>query len=100
MKQKYEENEDTVMWRKYREEKQQRHANNKQINTNILMTRLSDIVIGMPSDECLTFRDERYPKVNFYPSTGRWMIAEKHGKVFNGGANKFISWYLSKKLKV
>ena len=98
MKQKYEENEDTVMWREYRKDKQERHLNNKVKNMEILNSKLKDITFNSPSDECLTFRDERYPKVNFYPSTGRWMNATKCGRVYSGGADRFINWYLSHKL--
>lgn len=42
---------------------------------------------------CL-FREKGFPKVDFYPHTGRW---KQGNKVFKGGAISFVNWY--KKLK-
>lgn len=88
---KYEENEDTVMWRKAKEEKQARHQewklkNNELIKNSGLLYRITS------SGECLLFRDPLYPVIDFYPSTGRWRDVST-GQVYSGGANQFISWY-------
>ena len=42
--------------------------------------------------ENLLFREKGKPKVDFYPSTGRWRVAGLRG-TFNGGGAAFINWY-------
>lgn len=42
--------------------------------------------------ECLLFREAGKPKVDFYPSTGRWRVAGQQ-KTFSGGAKSFLNWY-------
>lgn len=42
--------------------------------------------------ETLLFRMSGYPKVDFYPSTGRWRVAGV-SKTFRGGAEAFLVWY-------
>lgn len=42
--------------------------------------------------EALLFREPGMPKVDFYPSTGRWRVAGKK-KTFRGGATAFLGWY-------
>ena len=36
------------------------------------------------------FREKRKPKVNFYPSTNKWVVGVE---VFHGDAAKFLEWY-------
>jgi len=42
--------------------------------------------------EALLFRETGKPKVDFYPSTGRWRTASE-GRTFRGGAEAFLKWY-------
>lgn len=45
--------------------------------------------------ETLLFRRAGLPAVDFYPSTGRWQVVSgpARGKVFRGGAARFLTWY-------
>ena len=43
------------------------------------------------NDECCSFREPGMPKVDFYPSSGRWCVAGK--KASRGGAMAFLNWY-------
>lgn len=42
--------------------------------------------------ETLIFREGWKPKVDFYPSTGRWRVAGEK-LTYRGGAKKFLKWY-------
>jgi hypothetical protein len=42
--------------------------------------------------ESVLFRERRKPKVDFYPSTGRWRVAG-YNQTFSGGAQEFAAWY-------
>jgi hypothetical protein len=42
-------------------------------------------------DECCLFREPGMPKVDFYPSSGRWRVA--NSKASGGGAVAFLNWY-------
>lgn len=44
-----------------------------------------------PTPVCL-FREPGKPAVNFYPTTGRWYLPEKH-RTMTGGAEAFLQWY-------
>lgn len=41
------------------------------------------------------FREAGKPRVNFWPSTGRWLVVGMRTpqKTQSGGAEKFIAWY-------
>lgn len=80
-------NETTEMWRQIRHEKQQRHASNYERNRAILDAAG---ISYTDKGETLLFREAGKPKVNFYPSTGRWH-ADK--RLYDGGAKAFLSWY-------
>lgn len=93
---RYEENEDTVMWREHKKDIQNQHAEWRKDNLAILSS--SGIKFGATNNgECLVFRLVDYPQVDFYPSTGRWRDI-KSGRTYNGGAKLFISWYKSHSL--
>lgn len=94
---KYEENEDTEMWRKIREDRQERHQQWKKNNMDKLIK--SGLSFVLASQECVIFRDPRYPSVDFYPSTGRWRNI-KSGRTYSGGAESFISWYKNNPLTI
>ena len=40
--------------------------------------------------ETVLFREKGYPKVDFYPSTGRW---RSQNKTYSGQAAAFLVWY-------
>lgn len=43
--------------------------------------------------ETLIFREPGKPKVDFYPSTGRWRNVSTNGRTMGGGAMTFLDWY-------
>lgn len=72
-----------------KERKKALHSSNKVGNIKTILAS------GIPfvetnSAETILFRQKGKPKVDFYPSTGRWRHA---GKTHNGGADAFIKWY-------
>lgn len=70
---------------------QQRHADRKERNTETLLR--SNLTLTIKSGgEVILFREQGKPKVDFYPSTGRWRIPDKN-KTFRGGAESFLRWY-------
>jgi hypothetical protein len=80
---------DTEMWKEERQGKQAQHAAWNAENTSAIMAS------GIPHTitnrgETILIREEGRPKVDFYPSTGRW---KGDGKIYSGGAQKFIFWY-------
>jgi hypothetical protein len=70
--------------------KQAQHREWKQQNMDVLNQS------GIPFTsknfgEHLMFRERGKPKVDFYPSTGRWKVT---GKGITGGhAERFLEWY-------
>jgi hypothetical protein len=52
-----------------------------------------DRACGDGDGACL-FREPGKPRVDFYPSTGRWRtVGREPEKVHRGGARAFIAWY-------
>ncbi len=73
--------------------RQERHARWKSQNTVALQA--SQFVYTVTNNgETYLFREPGKPKVDFYPSTGRWRVAGK-SQTFSGGAAGFIRWYRS-----
>ena len=72
------------------DEKRARHANWKVKNLKVIEN--SGILHRKAGGETVLFREEGKPKVDFYPSTGRWRMPGK-AKTFRGGARSFINWY-------
>lgn len=70
-----------------RELKRQRH--NKWQRDNMQIIAASGLQYTV-REHSLLFREEGKPKVDFYPSTGRW---QSSGQTHSGGAKKFIAWY-------
>ena len=60
------------------------------LNTSVL--EKSGLVYSVTSNGTMLFREAGKPRVDFYPSTGRWK--KVGGKAKKGGATKFIKWYL------
>ena len=90
MSKKFEENEDTKMWREIKEEKQVLHRQWKTQNMEVL--KQSGLEFRVASEECILFRNPNLPTADFYPSTGRWRDM-KTGRTYGGGARAFIGWY-------
>lgn len=77
------------IFRAYTQAKKERHANNKVRNLQIL--RDSGLEFAERPEACL-FRGVDKPKVDFFPSTGRWRVPALN-RTFSGGAEAFIAWY-------
>lgn len=82
-------------WNDLKEIRQQEHADRNASATEIILKS------GIPhkstnNGESFLFREPNMPKVDFYPSTGRWRVAGTR-KTFNGGVNSFLNWYSKQK---
>jgi hypothetical protein len=68
----------------------------KELNRSNKVENIKQIVAsGIPfaeanEGECLLFRKKEKPKVDFFPSTGRW---RHNGRNYSGGAAAFLKWY-------
>jgi hypothetical protein len=49
--------------------------------------------------ECVLFREPGKPKVDFYPSTGRWRTVGKNARTMGGQAKAFLVWYANQKVE-
>lgn len=77
------------MFKDLNRDKRSRHAKMHTQNRAILRES------GFPfSDkgEALLFREDGKPRVDFYPSTGRWRIPGS-STTHRGGARAFLQWY-------
>jgi len=71
----------------------QRHADWKKANMEILGAS-GAIFTVTNCGETLMFRMSGKPKVDFYPSTGRWrVVGNGQQRPMSGGAQKFLNWY-------
>lgn len=73
-----------------RNAKQLRHAAWKAENTALLEAS------GIPftstnNGEALLFREWGRPRIDFYPSTGKWRV--DNVRTYGGHATKFLQWY-------
>lgn len=77
--------------------RQQQHAAWKKKNTEILSA--SGAIFTVTSHgETLMFRMSGYPRVDFYPSTGRWrVVGNGNQRPMRGGAESFLRWYEKQK---
>lgn len=76
-----------------RAHKQERHAMLKRRNIMLLNLRVAGRFKSTNYGETVLFREPGKPKVDFYPSTGRWRIVGSQSKTFRGGAESFLRWY-------
>jgi len=75
--------------------RQRQHADWKE--RNLAALNASAVIFTTTNNgETLLFRESGKPKVDFYPSTGRWRVAGLT-KTLRGGARAFLSWYESQK---
>jgi len=78
-------------FRREKKEKQNRHAEWKQKNTQILLDTDYEFK-ATNNGENLVFREKGKPRVDFYPSTGRWRDVDTK-RTFRGGPRTFLKWY-------
>lgn len=79
-------------FRAMRSHTQRVHATWNRINTKAIKKS------GIPyldRGETFCFREEGKPKVDFYPSTGRWreVGTSERKPTLRGGAKAFLGWY-------
>lgn len=61
---------------------------------NLDLLRTSGLTYRLTNNnETAVFRELGKPKVDFYPSTGRWRIVGANSRTMGGHALKFIEWY-------
>jgi hypothetical protein len=76
-------------FRAMRDARQARHAEMRE--KNMAAIEASGIRF-QERPAALLFRNAGYPKVDFYPDTGRWgVMGNPH--IYRGGATAFLSWY-------
>lgn len=74
-----------------RAHRQAKHAEWKERNLETLLRSKLTLTIKSGGESVL-FREPGKPKVDFYPSTGRWRVAGLT-RTFSGGADSFLNWY-------
>lgn len=73
-----------------RNARQQRHANWKAENTALI--EASGIPFTVTNNgEALVIRERGRPRIDFYPSTGRWRVDNL--RTLGGHAERFLKWY-------
>lgn len=74
--------------------RQERHREWKRANMAVLEAAGVEFR-GTNDGETLLFRERGKPKVDFYPSTGRWRVSgdPTNTRTMGGGAGKFLEWY-------
>lgn len=83
-------NEVTEMWKEHRAAIADQHREWHEANRRLIIS------YGVPftdKKEALLFREAGMPKVDFYPSTGRWRVAGEK-KTYRGGAKAWHKWYM------
>jgi hypothetical protein len=84
--------EQTDYFRAMQQHRQDEHAEQKRENTRIVCASGLNFR-STNSGECLVFRERWKPKVDFYPSSGRWRDVGPSKRNYSGGAQKFLDWY-------
>lgn len=79
-------------------DKQYRHRHWKKLN---MQTIKASGVAYKDRGETLLFREPGKPKVDFYPSTGRWRVVghAKQQAAQSGGGRGFLKWYAKQEEK-
>lgn len=81
-------------FRAMREHQRQENQQNKE--TNLAALQQGGVAFKSTNfGETLVFREAGKPKVDFYPSTGRWRIVgdPQNKRTMRGGAAAFLTWY-------
>lgn len=86
--------EDTIaVFRLLRAQRQEQHRNWYVENTATL--KAAGIPFALANGgETLVIREAGMPRIDFYPSTGRWRCIDRQ-KTYSGGATAFLKWYRS-----
>ena len=88
-------NETTEMWKELRKSRQKYRAKMKVVNTAIIRRSWLPFEV-LNNGETITFRVANHPKVDFFPSTGTWIVCGRNKK-YRGGAKNFLNWYEKQK---
>lgn len=88
--------EQTDYFRAIQQHRRDEHANQKEENTKAIAASGLKFK-STNSGECLCFREPGKPKVDFYPSSGRWRDVGVSKRNYSGGAQKFLDWYAAQK---
>lgn len=83
---------DSDDWREWDRIRQNRHAQWRKRNMQAIERCVFKYKI-VSGGEAVLFRSKGKPKVDFYPSTGRWRVVGYKSTTYSGGATKFLSWY-------
>lgn len=84
-------------FRAINQHRQEEHAEQKRENTRLIFA--SGLSFRSTNNgECLVFREKGKPKVDFYPSSGRWRDVGSSKRNYSGGAQKFLDWYADQKV--
>jgi hypothetical protein len=76
--------------------RQAQHREWKEENVDVI--RSSHIPYRSANNgESLIFRESGKPKVDFYPSTGRWRVVSGSSRTMGGHAMQFLEWYAEQK---
>ena len=74
--------------------KKEKHSENYTENVRIIE---ESGIAHIKKETAILFRNDGYPKADFYPHTGRW----KYGySMCRGGASMFLKWYEYRKTNV
>lgn len=73
--------------------KKEAHLRAKETNTKYLKEKATGRFSEANYGECLMFREPGYPKIDYYPSTGRWRDGNK---THRGCVEAFWNWYVKK----
>lgn len=82
------------VFRDMRKDKQNRHT--EMHTTNRYVIGESGLYFA-DRGETLLFRQPDKPRVDFYPSTGRWKNIDDNNKIHKGGAKAFLKWFAKQK---
>ena len=83
-------------FRAINQHRQQERVQQKETNTAII--RRSGLTFRLTNNgECLVFREQSKPTVDFYPSSGRWRDVGPSKRNYTGGARAFLAWYAEQK---
>lgn len=80
--------------------RQQQHQEWKEANLATLRT-VNAKFRETNNGETITFREAGKPRVDFYPSTGRWRVVgdPQNKRTMSGGAVAFLAWYAKQEIK-
>lgn len=67
---------------------------------NLMTLRESDLeFMERNNGDTVLFREDGYPRVDFYPGTNKWKVLDKKIHYIRGNAENFIAWYKKRCVK-